>query len=82
MRINGKPETHDKTGFPTAYGLHCGYVALEDKDDKRTRLWAEHSTYHVRTYATQPDMGPSDWAVYHTYSEAKREYKKRVRHAV
>jgi|GEM_PF-2853110 len=41
-------EVTTKRGRVSAYGFGCGYVEIKDSGPLVTRIWMEHTRYHVR----------------------------------
>ena len=69
-----KTEFYLIKGLLSEYGLCCGYVQRETKNNKYVELYKEHNTYHVRT--GNIGVKYDKWLSFDKLTQARKEYSK------
>jgi hypothetical protein len=74
------PDIKTSKGEISAYGFGCGYQETCITNGIQTRMYMEHTTYHVRQYDFD-NFKPMSWDTFKSLSEARKFYKKLVKEA-
>lgn len=69
---------YNADGQLSAYGLACGYVEKQEKNNIQTTFYKEHDMFHVKTYDFNNHIRLA-WESFESLTAARKNYKQQIK---